>query len=114
MHIDLWPVSFMRRASLLCRVSLLWRVSLLTLGCEAAPKPYTAIRLNKRIAWSGAASRPSASKLARHSEAGHSKAGTSKAGHSKAGTSKAGHSKAGTSKAGHTEVAYRRQGGICL
>ncbi len=80
MHIDLWPVSVMWRAnsmwraSLLWPVGLLWRVSLLTLGCEAAPKPYTATCLNKRIARSGAASRPSASKLARHSEAGTSEA----------------------------------------
>ena len=83
----------------LCRASLLWRVSLLTLGCEAAPKPYTATCLNKRIAWSGAASRPSASKLARHNESGHSEAV---------------HSEAATSEAGHTEVANRGQGGICL
>lgn len=60
MHIDLWPVSFM------------WRASLLALGGEAAPKPGTAICLNKRVAWMGAASRPSASKLARHSKAANS------------------------------------------
>ena len=83
MHIDLWPVSVMWRAN------LLWRVSLLTLGCEAAPKPYTATCLNKRIAWSEAASRPSASKLARHSEAG-------------------------TREVAHSEALNRGQGGICL
>ena len=66
MHCDLWPVNFMWRASFLWQPGLLWRASLLALGCEAAPKPDTAICLNKRVAWSGAASRPSASKLARH------------------------------------------------
>ncbi|KAB0511502.1 hypothetical protein F7R08_27950 [Pseudomonas extremorientalis] len=44
----------------------LWRASLLALGCGAAPKPGTAIFLKKHGAWIRAASRPNASKLARH------------------------------------------------
>ncbi|MPR02599.1 hypothetical protein F0169_11265 [Pseudomonas sp. MAFF 212408] len=47
---------------------LLWRAGLLALGCEAAPKPANAFCLDKRGVWIRAASRPSASKPARHSK----------------------------------------------
>ncbi|TFY89483.1 hypothetical protein DYL61_22390 [Pseudomonas nabeulensis] len=55
MVIDLWPVN-------------LWRASLLALGCEAAPKQATRVLLEKCGDRIGAASRPSASKLARHNK----------------------------------------------
>nr|POA14539.1 hypothetical protein C1892_10440 [Pseudomonas sp. MPBD7-1] len=47
-------------------VEPLWRGSLLPLGCTAAPKHSTQLALHTRLCGSGAASRPSGSKLPRH------------------------------------------------
>ncbi|PLR60176.1 hypothetical protein QCBJ_27345 [Pseudomonas sp. QC2] len=48
--------------------TLLWRASLLALGCEAAPRRATRFPRESGGGFIRAASRPNASKLARHNE----------------------------------------------
>ncbi|OWP70495.1 hypothetical protein CEC48_17845 [Pseudomonas sp. K2I15] len=50
------------------RTGFLWRASLLASGCAAAPTRATRFRQESSGELVGAASRPSASKLARHGE----------------------------------------------
>ena len=54
---------------------LLWRASLLALGCEAALNRLMRCIRHSTVPGFGAASQPSASKLARHSERAHRSAG---------------------------------------
>ena len=56
----------------LLRTGFLWRASLLALGCEAALKQASRFRQENGGGFIGAASRPSASKLARHNKLVHS------------------------------------------